>query len=112
LLEPVRSYDLAPAAELWPVYIRGQAYLQVKDGAAARKEFQTIVDHRGQVPVSVLYSLAHLGVARAATLMGDRAAARAAYDNMLDLWKSADQMLAPLVEARRERAALDVVTSS
>ena len=111
LLEPVRSYDLAPAAELWPVYIRGQAYLQLKDGAAARKEFQTILDHRGQVPVSALYPLAHLGAARAATLMGDPAAARASYDSMLELWKSADPALAPLIEARRERAALDVTPS-
>ena len=112
LLEPVRTYDLAPAAELWPVYIRGQAYLRVKDGAAARKEFQTILDHRGQVPVSALYPLAHLGAARAAMLMGNPAAARTSYDSMLQLWKAADPALAPLTEARRERAALDMVTSS
>jgi hypothetical protein len=93
------------------VYIRGQAYLQLTDGAAARKEFQTILDHRGQVPVSALYPLAHLGAARAATLMGDPAAARASYDSMLELWKSADPALAPLIEARRERAALDVTPS-
>jgi len=112
LLEPVRTYDLAPAAELWPVYVRGQAYLQVKDGAAARKEFQTILDHRGHVPVSLLYPLSHLGAARAATLMRDPAAARASYDSMLELWKSADPSLAPLVEARREQAALHVDTQS
>jgi hypothetical protein len=63
------------------------------------------------VPVSVLYPLAHLGAARAATLMGDPAAARASYDSMLELWKSADPALAPLIEARRERAALDVTPS-
>src|SRR3954469_1488624 len=112
LLDAVRSYDLAPAAELWPVYLRGQAYLQVKDGAAARKEFQTILDHRGQLPVSILYPLAHLGAGRAAMLMGDRAAARSSYDSLLELWKSADAALTPLIEARRERTALDVVTSS
>ena len=112
LLEPVRSYDLAPAAELWPIYIRGQAHLQVKDGAAARKEFQTILDHRGQIPVSLLYPLAHLGAARAATLMGELAAARASYDRLLELWKSADPALAPLNDARRERAALQVDTPS
>jgi tetratricopeptide (TPR) repeat protein len=112
LLEPVRSYDLAPAAELWPIYIRGQAHLQAKDGAAALKEFQTILDHRGQIPVSLLYPLAHLGAARAATLMGDPAAARASYDRLLELWKSADPALAPVNEARRERAALQVETPS
>jgi tetratricopeptide (TPR) repeat protein len=112
LLEPVRSYDLAPAAELWPIYIRGQAHLQVKDGAAARKEFQTILDHRGQIPVSLLYPLAHLGAARAAMLMGDPAAARASYDSVLELWKSADPALAPLNDVRRERSALQVDTPS
>jgi tetratricopeptide (TPR) repeat protein len=108
LLEPVRSYDLAPAGELWPMYVRGQAYLQVKDGAAARKEFQTILDHRGQIPVSLLYPLAHLGAARAAALMDDPAAARASYDSLLELWKSADPTLAPLKDAQRERASLHV----
>ena len=32
LLEPVRPYDHAPSAEFWPAYLRGQAYLQLKDG--------------------------------------------------------------------------------
>jgi hypothetical protein len=45
-------------------------------------------------------------------LMGDTEAARASYDSMLELWKSADPGLAPLTDARRERAALDGVTRS
>jgi tetratricopeptide (TPR) repeat protein len=106
LLEPVRPYDRAPSAELWPVYVRGLAYLQLKDGAAARKEFQTIVDHRGQVPVSLLYPLAHLGLARAATMTNDPAAAQTSYADMLGMWKAADANLAPLNDARREQASL------
>ena len=68
LLEPVRTYDHAPSGEFWPAYLRGQAYLQAKDGAAAGVQFQSILDHRGEVPASVLYPLAHLGLARAAVL--------------------------------------------
>ncbi len=102
----MRPYDRAPSAELWPVYARGQAYLQLKDGAAARKEFQTLVDHRGQVPVSLLYPLAHLGLARAATMTNDPAAAQTSYADMLGMWKAADANLAPLNDARREQARL------
>jgi tetratricopeptide (TPR) repeat protein len=106
LLEPVRPYDLAPAAELWPVYARGQAYLQLKNGDAARKEFEMLLAHRGQIPVSLLYPLAHLGVARAAMLLRDPGTARTSYASMLDLWKDADSNLAPLSDARREQASL------
>jgi tetratricopeptide (TPR) repeat protein len=105
LLEPVRPDDRAPAGELWPVYVRGQAYLQSKNGAAALKEFQAILDRRGQLPVSLLYPLAHLGAARASTLMNDPAAARQSYDRLLEFWQSADPNLAPLNDARRELAA-------
>ena len=112
LLEPVRTYDRAPAAELWPVYMRGQAYLQSKNGAAARREFQTILDNRGQLPVSLLYPLAHVGAARAATLLGEPEAARRSYDSVLQIWKTADPNLTPLDEARREQAALRRNTTS
>ena len=33
----------------------------MKDGQAAAAEFQSILDHRGEVPASALYPLAHLG---------------------------------------------------
>src|SRR2546423_11883028 len=52
VLEPVRRYDRAPSAEFWPAYLRGQAYLQLNDGAAAAAEFRTILDHRGEVPIT------------------------------------------------------------
>ncbi len=32
LLEPVRPYDHVPSGEFWPLYLRGLAYLQLKDG--------------------------------------------------------------------------------
>jgi ABC-2 type transport system permease protein len=44
-------------------------------------EFQKIIDHRGVVAVSALYPLAHLGLARAAALVGDTAKSRKAYED-------------------------------
>jgi tetratricopeptide (TPR) repeat protein len=106
LLEPVKPYDLAPSAEFWPAYVRGQAYLQLKDGEAAAAQFRNILEHRGHVPASMLYPLAHLGLARAAALVNDRQSARARYDEMLTLWKDADPDLKPLQDARLEQSRL------
>jgi len=106
LLEPVRPYDHAPSGEFWPVYLRGQAHLHLKNGQAASGEFQYIVDHQGEVPASMLYALAHLGLARSKALMNDKTSAREAYGRMLDLWKAADPQLQPLEDARAEFARL------
>jgi eukaryotic-like serine/threonine-protein kinase len=106
LLDTVTPYDHAPAAEFWPRYLRGLAYLQMKDGHAAGMQFQSIVDHRGEAPTSPLYPLAHLGLARAARLTGDLDKARRAYEGFLALWNGADSSLQPLNEARQEYAAI------
>jgi eukaryotic-like serine/threonine-protein kinase len=106
LLEPVRRFDHAPSAEFWPAYLRGQAYLQLKNGQAAAAEFQNVIAHRGEVPAWMLYPLAHLGLARAAMLSHDTATARQSYEQFLVLWKSADAGLRAVSEARSEQAAL------
>jgi Flp pilus assembly protein TadD len=105
LLEPVRPYDQAPAAEFWPAYLRGQAYLGLKDGRSAGAQFQSIVDRRGQGPMSPLYARAQLGAARAAALAGDHGKARAAYDAFFALWSGSDAA-SLLDESRREYARL------
>jgi len=106
LLEPVKKFDHAPSGEFWPAYLRGQAYLQLKDGRAAAAEFRRIIDYQGEVPASVLFPLAHLGLARAATLDTDTDVARKAYEDFVMLWKHADAELPPLQAARREQSAL------
>ncbi len=103
LLETVRPYDRAAGAEFWPNYLRGQAYLQVKNTAAAAAEFQAILDHRGEHPASMLYPLSYLGLARA-TAPVSSPASQQAYDGMLSTWAAADPGLRPLAEARAERA--------
>ena len=106
LLEPVRPYDRAPSSEFWPAHLRGQAYLQLKDARAAVVEFQGILNRRGEVPSSMLYPLAQLGLARAATLLNDTAKARSAYEAFLALWKDADANLPPVQQARLEYSRL------
>jgi len=100
LLDAARRYEAA--AEFWPIYVRGQAYLRQRTGAEAAAEFQKIIDHRGQAPLSALYPLAYLGLARAATLTGDTAKSRKAYQDFLAFWKDADSDLPILQEAKRE----------
>lgn len=100
LLEPARKYEVF--GDFWPQYIRGQAYLKQNNGPAAITEFRVILDHRGWYPVSPLYPLAHLGLARGAALSGDQVTARKAYQDFFALWKDADANLPALVAARAE----------
>jgi len=100
LLEPARKYEVF--GEFWPPYVRGQAYLKQRSGPQAATEFQTIIDHRGWYPLSPLYPLAHLGLARAAALAGDMPKARKSYQDFFTLWKDADPSIPLLVEARKE----------
>jgi tetratricopeptide (TPR) repeat protein len=107
VLEPVRPYNHAPSDEFWTLYLRGLAYLASKNGTAAAGEFQSIVDHQGEVPTSMLYPLAHLGLARSKALTNDTNGARDAYERMFALMKDPDADLRPLVEARAEHARLE-----
>ncbi len=80
---------------LYPVYLRGEAYLAAKQGAAAQVEFQKILDHSSVVGNQPIGALAHLGLARSYTLQGDIPKARAAYSDFLSLWKNADPGCSP-----------------
>ena len=105
-LETVAPFDHAPAAELWPSYLRGLARLRLKDGQAASESFQNVVEHRGEAPTSPLYALAHLGLARAAVLGGDSVAARNHYDTFLGIWKDAEGDVPVIKQARAEYGQL------
>jgi len=76
---------------LYPVYVRGEAYLTAHEGAKAAVEFQKILDHRGIVVSDPIGVLAHLQLGRALVLSGDKAKATAAYQDFLKLWRDADQ---------------------
>jgi eukaryotic-like serine/threonine-protein kinase len=91
---------------LYPVYVRGDAYLALHQGNAAAAEFQKILDHRGVVWNCPTGALAHLGVARAYAVSGDAAKARTAYQDFFALWKDADPDIPILKEAKEEYAKL------
>ncbi len=91
---------------LYPVYLRGEAYLAAKQGAAAATEFQKILDHAGVVGNEPLAALAHLGLGRAYALAGDSAKSKTAYQDFFALWKGADPDVPILKQAKSEYAKL------
>jgi tetratricopeptide (TPR) repeat protein len=91
---------------LYPVYLRGEAYLAAKNGAAAATEFQKILDHSGVVGNEPIGALAHLGLGRAFALSGDSTKAKTAYQDFFALWKNADPDVPILKEAKAEYAKL------
>jgi tetratricopeptide (TPR) repeat protein len=91
---------------LYPIYLRGQAYLAAKNGAAAAAEFQKILDHASVVGNEPIGALAHLGLGRAYALSGDLAKAKSVYQDFFALWKDADPDVPILKEAKTEYAKL------
>jgi len=91
---------------LYPVYLRGEAYLAEKQGAAAAAEFQKILDHPGVVRNEPIGALAHLELGRAYVLSGDTAKGKSAYKDFLTLWKDADPDIPILKEAKAEYSKL------
>jgi tetratricopeptide (TPR) repeat protein len=99
-LQPASRYEAG--AEFWPQYLRGQAYLKLNNGAEAEAAFRKILRSRGQAPLSALYPLAALELARASAMMGDTAKARQSFQDFLAMWKEADADLPILIEAKKE----------
>ena len=113
LLQPSTPYELAsPVAwsglggPMYPAYLRGEAYLQLRQGNDAAAEYQKIVDHPGFMLACPLGALAHLGAARASLMAGDRAKSRSYYQKFLTLWKDADPDIPILIAAKAEYATL------
>jgi DNA-binding winged helix-turn-helix (wHTH) protein/tetratricopeptide (TPR) repeat protein len=91
---------------MYPIYVRGEAFLAEGRGAEAAAEFQKILDHRGVVVSDPVGALARLELARAYRMDGDSAKAKTAYEVFLALWKDADRGVPVLLEARRESAGI------
>lgn len=86
----------------YPAYLRGQAFLLLRRGADAAKEYQKLLDHRGFMLACPLAALARVGLARAYVLQGDDAKARGAYQEFFTLWKDADPGIPILKQAKAE----------
>ena len=112
ILEAARPYELGSPSNIsmslsmYPVYVRGLAYLSAKQGPQAAAEFQKLLAHRGIVQSEPIGSLGQLGLARAYSLQGNTLKARAAYQDFLNLWKDADPDIPILKQAKAEYAKL------
>ncbi len=118
--QPAKAVELLASASPYErahpeaVYLRGLAYLDLRDGARAAAEFEKILDHKGanwgsswQHPYwGQFYSLSYLGLARASVLAGDTAKARKTFQDFLALWKDADPDIPILLAAKAEYAKL------
>jgi serine/threonine protein kinase/Flp pilus assembly protein TadD len=112
LLRPVALYELGtpltPTNNVYPypVYVRGEAYIEARQGDAGASEFQKILDHPGIMTNYPLGALTYLGLGRARASAGDLTGARAAYQDFLALWKDADSNVPVLQQAKAEYGRL------
>jgi serine/threonine protein kinase len=112
LLQPAAPYELGAHrtsfaglfGNLYPSYVRGEAYLAAHRGVEAVVEFRRIRDHRGIVVSDPIGALASVQLARAYVMAGDRTHAKFAYDDFLKLWQDADPEIPILKQARAEYA--------
>ena len=93
-------------ATLYPIYLRGLAYLGTNQPTLAATEFQKILQHRGVSGNFILGALAVLQLARAQELNDDRDSAVKTYQTFFALWKDADPNLPILLRAKAEYAKL------
>jgi serine/threonine protein kinase/Flp pilus assembly protein TadD len=101
---PGNTAAFTPA--LYPIYVRGQAYLAAHRGAEAAAEFEKILKWRGVVQNQPIAPLAHVGLARVYTLKSDTTNARSAYQDFFNLWKDADPDIPIVQQAKAEQARL------
>ena len=113
LLQTTSQYELGTplpqfqvGGSLYPVYVRGQAYLSLRRGEQAAAEFQKLLDHRGITVNNPLGALTRLQRGRAYALGGDSSKARGAYLDFFALWKDADADIPIYKQAKAEYAKL------
>jgi predicted Zn-dependent protease len=103
LLERVRAHDNVSFAP----YIRGLAYLQLKDPRNAIASFQDATRLKGVAySTGSPYALSFLGLGRAYAMAGNKPDAKKAYDVFFTEWKNADSDLPVISEAKKEYAQL------
>jgi len=96
-LEVAERYE--KAGEFYPQYLRGLAYTRLNKVKEAERQFDRILDHRGQAPLSSIYPLAQLAKARLSKRKED-------YDKFFEFWSGADKDMPALVAAKEEYAAI------
>jgi eukaryotic-like serine/threonine-protein kinase len=99
-------YELGASAGLFPIYLRGLAYLAAHKGADAAAEYQKIMGQQQIVQNALIGALARLQLGRAYAMQGDTPKAKAAYQDFLTLWKDADSDIPILKQAKAEYTKL------
>jgi tetratricopeptide (TPR) repeat protein len=105
-LRPAAPFERGTVAALLPMYFRAEARRRAKAYEDAAKDFRALLQARGGEPFSPTIPLAHLGLARSLAASGDKAGARREYDDLLKIWKDADDDLPVLKQVKTEVAAL------
>ncbi|HEV8413915.1 MAG TPA: protein kinase [Bryobacteraceae bacterium] len=114
LLEANRAYEfgIPPLAfnhfygNMYPIYIRGLAYLAMRKPQEAAVEFERLLAHMGLAAGDPVDAAARRQLARALGLTGDTTKARSAYQDFLSLWKDADPDIPILKQAKEENSRL------
>jgi eukaryotic-like serine/threonine-protein kinase len=88
------------SANMYPVYIRAQAYLAAHQPQQAAAEFQKILDHPGVALNQPISALALLGQARASAEQGSSASAKSSCGAFNQLWSAADASI-PIFQQSR-----------
>jgi eukaryotic-like serine/threonine-protein kinase len=91
---------------MYPAYLRGEAYLRAGQPDMAAAEFQRFLDHPGAVSNFVTGALAHMQLGRAQAKKGDRTGAASSYKHFFRLWREADPNIPIYRQAQSEYAKL------
>jgi hypothetical protein len=91
-------YEFGQYGSMIAPYLRGLAYMAAHAPDLAVVEFQKVIDHIGVDPLSPLYGMSYLGVARANGALGKHEGSARAYEALRQLWAQAGRD-APIVHA-------------
>ena len=107
-LVPALPYELGDLGKtaLYPVLVRGEAFLAAHQGKEAAGEFRKILAHPGITLNGPIGIRGRVGLARAYAVLGDSLKAKMAYQDFLTLWKDADPDIPILTQAKAEYAKL------
>jgi eukaryotic-like serine/threonine-protein kinase len=103
-LEQASPYELATPEV---IELRGNAYLAAKQGEKAEREFRKLIANPGlEDPIHPWTIYAHVGLARALLLEGNKSGSKTEYERFFALWNDADSDVPALQQARRDFAQM------
>ena len=113
-LQPAVAYETAVSAidfntffgGLYPMYVRGEAYMASHKYAEAAAEFQKLLDHGGLLAGDPVGAVSLLESSRAYARAGDTAKARVMYQKIVATWDKADEDIRLVQRAKVEYASL------